>query len=327
MSPRRFTLVQHLPEAHRAFAHDVLSGLSQARKVIPARYFYDSRGSDLFEEIAELKEYYPTRTEVALYEQYGEDMARAFGAGIALVELGSGSSRKTPLILRHLSNPAAYVPVDIAEDFLMRAAKALARDFPHIPVLPVVADFSRPFQLPKTVAQAPRGGFFPGSTIGNFEPAAAARFMDRLGDVLGEGARLLIGVDLKKDASVLERAYDDPTGVTAAFNLNVLVRINRELDGDFDLAAFRHRAHYNADAGRIEMHLVSTKRQRVRVLGHSFDFEEGDHIHTENSYKYTIEEFRLMANIAGWRPSAVWVDADRLFSVHMLERSTPHPAP
>lgn len=320
-------MATHLDDLDDDFAQAVLTGLAQPQKVIPARYFYDQKGSELFEDITYLDEYYPTRTEIGLFERFGAEMGEALGEGIALIELGSGSSRKTPLILKHLNKPAAYVPVDISEEFLALSAQALAKDFPHLKVLPVAADFTKEFDLPKAIENTPHAGFFPGSTIGNLEPTSASAFLKKLGGVLGHGSRLLIGVDLKKDPAVLERAYDDSKGVTAAFNMNLLKRANRELGTDFNLDQFRHCARYNDVEGRVEMHLESLCDQVVHFNGARFEFKRGETIHTENSYKYTVGEFRLMARIAGWQSTALWVDDNQYFSVHLLTREDPPLSP
>lgn len=324
---KALAIATHLEDLDDDFEQAVVSGLAQPQKVIPARYFYDQTGSELFEDITYVDEYYPTRTEIGLFERYGAEMGQALGEGIALVELGSGSSRKTPLILKHLKNLGAYVPVDISEEFLALSAQALAKDFPDLQVLPVAADFTKKFDLPEAIADIPHAGFFPGSTIGNLEPVAARGFLKKLGKILGDGSRLLIGVDLKKDPAVLERAYDDSKGVTAAFNMNLLKRANRELGADFDLAQFRHKARYNDVEGRVEMHLESLCDQVVHVGGECFDFKAGETIHTENSYKYTVGEFRLMARVAGWQSTELWVDDNHYFSVHLLTRQDPPLSP
>ena len=304
-----------------SFLDDVWSGLGAPRKTLPAKYFYDSAGSALFESITALPEYYPTRTELRILDERGPEIAAALPAGATLVEFGSGSSVKVRCLLRHMTRLAAYVPVDVSGDFLRGQAEALRGDFPDIAVEPVVADFTRSFALPAGLAPGPRAGFFPGSTIGNFQPHEAAELLASFGAILGTGARLIVGVDLVKDAAVLEAAYDDAAGVTAAFNLNLLTRINRELAGDFTRDGFAHRAVFDAGASRIEMHLVSARRQTVRIAGRAFGFEAGETIHTENSYKYTIDGIRGLAAKAGWRALDVWTDEGGLFSVHALERA------
>ncbi len=309
-----------LPDHLKSFRDDVFEGLSREQKELPCKYFYDDRGSELFNTICGLDEYYPTRTETALLQAHGSEMADLIGPGVCLIEFGCGSLLKTRLLLDALRSPSAFVPIDISADHLMLSASALAADYPDLEVLPVVADFTRPVRLPDKVRKARenRVGFFPGSTIGNFDHAGAADFLATVADMVGDGGALLIGVDLKKDEETLVRAYDDAQGVTAAFNLNVLERINRELGGGFDTAAFRHRALYNGAEGRIEMHLVSTKDQKVTVHDRDFTFREGETIHTENSYKYHVEEFSSLAVGAGFRTARTWVDGDGLFSLHYL---------
>lgn len=313
------TPVTQAPEPS-AFLDDVVHGFSQAQKTLPAKYFYDAAGSDLFEAITRLPEYYPTRTEMRILEASGSEIAAALPRGAALVEFGSGSTAKVRRLLPHLADLAAYVPVDVSESFLHDQAAALRQDFPDLRVEPVAADFTRPFSLPADLDGVPRAGFFPGSTIGNFEPAEAARLLRQFGAVLGEGAVLIVGVDLVKARSVLEAAYDDAAGVTGAFNRNVLRRINRELAGRFDPDAFAHRAVFNAQDSRIEMHLVSRSAQSVAVADRRFDFAAGESIHTENSYKYTVESFRALAAEAGWTAGTVWTDPEALFSVHALRQ-------
>ncbi|TXN67953.1 L-histidine N(alpha)-methyltransferase [Methylobacterium sp. WL6] len=311
------TPLAHLPD-DRAFLEDVLAGFAKPQKTLPAKYFYDAVGSDLFEQITRLPEYYPTRTELGILDMRGAEIAAALPRGAALVEFGSGSTVKVRRLLRHMPDLAAYVPVDVSETFLRSEAAALQGDHPALRIAPIAADFTQPFALPHDLGDAPRAGFFPGSTIGNFEPTEAGRLLRQFGDVLGEGATLVVGVDLVKDAAVLEAAYDDAAGVTAAFNLNLLTRIDRDLSGTFAAAAFAHRAVFNRAASRIEMHLVSRADQTVTVAGHAFAFAEGETIHTENSYKYTLDGFRALAAEAGWSPVTVWTDPERLFSVHAL---------
>ena len=311
------------PEAVAAdpvFLSDVREGLSKPRKTLSPKYFYDAAGSELFEQITALPEYYPTRTEIGILDARGPEIADVLPKQAALVEFGSGSTAKLRRLLRHLPDLAAYVPVDVSGEFLADQAKTLRHDFPELAVEPVVADFTKPFTLPETTGMAPRAGFFPGSTVGNFEPAEAEALLDSFGEILGPDALLILGVDLVKDKARLEAAYDDAAGVTAAFNMNLLKRINHELGGDFDLDAFEHRAVFNTQASRIEMHLVSRKDQTVRIGGDSFAFRQGETIHTENSYKYTLDTFRALAARAGWQTVTAWTDADALFSVHVLRR-------
>ncbi|WP_246696754.1 L-histidine N(alpha)-methyltransferase [Methylobacterium planeticum] len=314
------TPLSRLPD-DRDFLADVLAGFAKPQKQLAAKYFYDAAGSDLFEAITRLPEYYPTRTELGILDARGAEIAAALPRGASLVEFGSGSTVKVRRLLRHLPELAAYVPVDVSESFLRSEAEALRADFPRLRVEPVAADFTQPFTLPQDLGGAAFAGFFPGSTIGNFEPLEAARLLAQFGQELGAGASLIVGVDLVKDPSVLEAAYDDRAGVTAAFNRNLLTRINRELAGDFDPERFQHRAVFNAAASRIEMHLVSTRAQTVTVAARRFAFVEGETIHTENSYKYTIDSFRSLALQAGWTSAAVWTDPQALFSVHALTRA------
>jgi dimethylhistidine N-methyltransferase len=300
------------------FTTDVLEGLSAKPKRLPPKYFYDLAGSALFERITHLPEYYPTRCEIALLRQHAPAIASLFPPNCALIEFGAGSSRKARILLGAAATIEAYVPVDISGDFLQNEAVQLRRDFPRLAVHPVVADFTKSFELPASIAALPRVGFFPGSTIGNFEPHEAAKFLRHAGDTLGHDAILVIGVDLIKDIKILCPAYNDAEGVTAKFNLNLLARINRELGADFDLSAFEHHACYNGEQKRIEMHLASTKRQKVKVGGKAFMFRAGETIHTENSYKYTIESFQAMARGTGWAPLKAWTDG--LFGVLAFRR-------
>jgi dimethylhistidine N-methyltransferase len=300
------------------FAADVIAGLTAQPKTLPAKYFYDLTGSALFERITELPEYYPTRCEIALLQEHAPAIASMFPPGCALIEFGSGSSRKARILLAAAATVAAYIPVDISGDFLQQDLAQLERDLPHLVVHPLVADFTQPFAIPANLAGLPRVGFFPGSTIGNFEPPDAAKFLRHIGDVLGPGALLLVGIDLVKDHEILRRAYNDAAGVTAKFNLNLLTRINRELGADFDVVAFEHHAFFNAEQSRIEMHLASTRAQKVRIDGTCVVFRRGETIHTENSYKYTVESFQALAGGAGWSPLEVF--SDGMFAVHALRR-------
>jgi dimethylhistidine N-methyltransferase len=307
------------PLADSGFAGEVLSGLSAPRKWLAPKYFYDERGSQLFEAITELKEYYPTRCELAILREHKADIAGVFGPKTALIEFGTGSTRKVRILLDGASTVEAYVPVDISAEMLWQEARQLQHDYPRLRVLPVAADFTQAFRLPSAIVGLARAGFFPGSTIGNFEPQDAAAFLRHAGRMLGARAMLIVGVDLVKDASILNAAYDDAAGVTAQFNLNLLTRINRELAADFDVDAFSHRAFYNSERRRIEMHLVSGRRQTVNIAGHAIEFAAGETIHTENSYKYTIESFGLLAQSAGWTPVKAWTDG--YFSVHALAKT------
>ncbi len=300
------------------FAASVLEGLSKPAKSLPCRFFYDSIGSALFEEITRLPEYYPTGTEIAILEAHARQMVEGERGDAVLVEFGSGSSIKTEILLRHMTRLRAYAPIDISESALSEAKRRLMSRFSDLDMQPIVGDFTHPVALPPEFQQRPKLGFFPGSTIGNFTPTEAALMLRRMRMTLSPRGRLLIGVDLKKDVGRLLRAYDDSKGVTAAFNLNLLARINRELDGTFDLEAFRHEATYDPLEGRVEMHLVSIKEQTAEVANAQFHFRAGEAIHTENAYKYTVEEFQGVARSAGWTPQRVWLDGSLWFSVHEL---------
>ncbi|HYG90905.1 MAG TPA: L-histidine N(alpha)-methyltransferase [Azospirillum sp.] len=306
------------------FLIDVLNGLSHPRKSLPCKYFYDERGSALFDAICELEEYYPTRTETAILRRHAAEFADLAGPRVTVVELGSGSSVKVRILLDALKDPAAYVPVDISREHLLASAAQLAGDYPGLSVVPVAADYVQGFPLPPVAEPGRTLAFFPGSTIGNFEPAEAEAFLARLGRRLGAGCRLLIGVDLKKRRDVLEAAYNDARGVTAAFNINLLARINRELRGTFDLDGFAHRAFYNEEHGRIEMHLVSCRAQTASVSGRTFRFAAGETIHTENSCKYALPEFERLASRAGWSTVRRWTDEAGLFGLIWL-RTAPDP--
>ena len=307
------------PDPARAdFAEAVLAGFARKPRSLPCRFFYDARGSVLFEEITQLPEYYPTRAETALLEAYGDEIAERMGDARVLVEFGSGSSRKTSLLLSALHSVAVYVPIDVAGESLAEAAEWLSERHDGLAIRPLVADFTKTRTLP-IVARRPRKlGYFSGSTIGNLTHAEARGFLANAAHLLGRDASFLIGVDLKKDPAILIPAYNDKRGVTAAFNLNLLERINRELDGDIDLDSFAHDAIYDEANGRIEMHLVSLARQTVRVLGCAFGFTKGERVHTENSHKYSVEEFQALAARAGWTPAHAWTDQDQLFSLHLL---------
>ncbi len=308
----------HLPpQADTAeFEADVVEGLSAGRKRIAAKYFYDGVGSRLFERITELPEYYPTRTEIKILQDHGADIAKLIPAGAALVEFGSGSSKKARIMLAAAPELACYVPVDICGEMIEQEAIDLRVDFPGLKVLPVTADICRPFELPPEAKAAPvRVGFFPGSTIGNFEPHEAASFLRNAAQILGSGALLIVGADLIKSTEVLNAAYNDKAGVTAKFNLNLLTRINRELRGTFKLDTFEHHAFFNRERNRIEMHLASLKRQKVKVAGECFDFRAGETIHTENSYKYSVASLGALARGVGWMPAGAWTDADKYFSI------------
>jgi dimethylhistidine N-methyltransferase len=319
VAARKISPHQTVSPATSEFAADVLVGLTASRKRLSPKYFYDRIGSELFERITELPEYYPTRCDVGILNEHADDIADLISSRAALIEFGSGSSAKTRIVLSKAKALTAYVPVDISEEFLRQQADALRREYPGIAMLPVIADFAKPFRLPVAAAKLPRVGFFPGSTIGNFEPHEAANVLRNAAHILGRGATFIVGVDLVKDAQILQKAYNDSDGVTAQFNLNLLARINRELGGKFNLACFEHHAFFNRERSRIEMHLASLKRQRVRLLGECIDFRAGETIHTENSYKYSVDSFRALARGAGWTPAAVWTDQNEYFSVHVLK--------
>jgi dimethylhistidine N-methyltransferase len=304
-------------ETTPAFASDAIAGLTRHPKQLSPKYFYDVNGSELFEQITQLPEYYPTRTELGILRDRAAVIAAIIPHNAALVEFGAGATTKVRLLLSACEF-AAYVPVDISGDFLNAQAHELREDFPHLQIYPVTADFTAPFTLPDQVRAMPKVGFFPGSTLGNFEPYEACRFLRSAREILGEGAQLLIGIDLEKSERVLYNAYNDAAGVTARFNLNVLARINRELGGNFDLSAFTHRAIYNRERHRIEMYLISNKPQTVRIRGRSFAFRAGESIHTESSYKYSLERFTALATGSGWTPKASWTDSGKQFSVHAL---------
>jgi dimethylhistidine N-methyltransferase len=306
----------HQSPENAAFEQDVIDGLHAIPKRLPPKYFYDRIGSQLFDRITELPEYYPTRCEIEILENHARDIAKLVPEGAALVEFGSGSNRKVRILLNAVPRLTAYVPVDICGEILQQEAAELRPDFRWLKVLPVRADITHDFRLPTEAVLAPmRVGFFPGSTIGNFEPHEAAQFLRNTARILGPGARLIIGVDLIKPVEILNAAYNDKAGVTAKFNRNLLVRVNRELRGNFKLECFEHHAFYNRERHRIEMHLASIKRQRVKVAGEIFDFRAGETIHTENSYKYSVASLGALARGAGWRTIAAWTDARNYFSI------------
>lgn len=300
------------------FAVAVVEGLSKPRKTLPCRYFYDERGSELFEEITRLPEYYPTRTEAWILAEHADEMVKEIGAGDVIVEFGSGSSLKTEILLARVHAHTAYVPIDVSAAALAGAAARLGRRYGHLDVRPLLGDFSQPIVFPSDLKARRKIGFFPGSTIGNLPPPDAIQLLAHFGRLLGADARLIVGIDLKKDSRTLVRAYDDSAGVTAAFNLNILARINRELGANFDTSAFRHEAIYDSVEGRIEMHLVSVPDQTVALCGRKFHFGAEERIHTENSYKYSVPDFQSLASAAGWRPVRFWTDAANHFSVHEL---------
>jgi dimethylhistidine N-methyltransferase len=313
-------------EQAEAFRADVLAGLAAPIPAVPARWLYDRTGSELFDEITRLETYYPTRTETALLQSVMAEVAALIPRGAAVVEFGAGSATKTPMLLRAIA-PAAYVPVDISGEYLEQSAGQLAADFPDLPVLPVTADFVRPFELPEAIARLPKLGFFPGSTIGNFVPRSATDLLRHFRELLGTGSRLLIGMDRVKPVERLIAAYDDAGGVTARFNLNLAERINRELDGNIPLDAFRHEARWNDILSRIEMHLVALRDVEFTVAGQSFAFKAGASIHTENSHKYGRRGARLLLLAGGWTPLAEWSDAAGDFAVVLAEAQPNRSAP
>lgn len=303
------------------FRDSVIAGLKSGPKVLYAKHFYDEKGSELFNQICKLDEYYPTETEKGILRRRIRTIAQQLAEKVQLVEFGSGSSDKVRILIRALEHFDSYVPIDISREILMQSSDQLATEFPHIEVTAICADYTKRVDLPPPSLDRPGGrmGFFPGSTIGNFSPENATGFLKRAGEILGSGAGLIIGVDLKKDKDILELAYNDKSGVTAKFNLNILARINSELDGNFKLGNFEHLAFYNDEMSRIEMHLVSLKNQKVNVSGEEFSFEEGETIHTESSFKYSVQEFKQMVIDAGLKHAAVWEDKDKLFSVHYIK--------
>jgi dimethylhistidine N-methyltransferase len=302
----------------RAFRDDVLAGLASTIPSIPARWLYDQRGSELFDAITRLPEYYPTATETALLHSLQNELRSAIPKGVAVVEFGAGSQTKTPVLLESIE-PAAYVPVDISGDYLEQAALHIDRRFPDLPVIPVTADFARPFALPPGISRLPKLGFFPGSTIGNFVPRSATDLLRQFRELLGTGALLLIGMDRVKPVERLIGAYDDAQGVTAEFNLNLLHRINRELGADIPVAAFRHEARWNDILSRIEMHLVAERDLTFQIAARQFSFLQGSSIHTENSHKYGRRGARLLLLAGGWTPTREWFDDAGDFSVILAE--------
>jgi dimethylhistidine N-methyltransferase len=314
---RRHVRLTDLEPGADDFRAAVIEGLSRPDKALPYRFLYDAKGSALFDRITRLPEYYPTRTELDILEDNASDIARMLGRGVQLVELGSGSSEKVRILLDALEAPDCYVPIDISRGHLLRAAQAIQDAYPDLNVKPIAADFSQPFELPPA-ERGVRVGFYPGSTIGNLTPDEARAFLSDWAGRLGQGAYLLIGVDLRKAAEILEPAYDDAQGVTASFTLNLLARANRELGADFDIGAFEHQARWLADEGRIAIDLVSRRAQTVRIGEHAFDLSEGERIHVEDSWKYSLPDFISLARGAGFEPVTVWIDEMDLFSVHLL---------
>ena len=308
------------------FRRDVLAGLAAPTRAISARWFYDRRGSELFEEITRLAEYYLTRADAALLQRHAPEVAEVAGAGRAVVEFGSGSSAKTPILLRAVA-PSAYVPIDISGDFLRHSAAELQALFPELPILPVEADFMAPVTLPEAVEAQPKLGFFPGSTIGNLVAGTAVDLLRRMKATLGLGSWLLIGMDRVKDPQILLRAYDDAAGVTAAFNLNLLERINRELGGTIPIDAFRHRPLWNDRLARIEMHLEAIRDVSFTVDSATFAMRAGETIHTENSHKYGPRDARLLLKAGGWEAVREWTDEAESFALILAEAEEPRFAP
>ncbi len=302
--------------AKQNFRGEVIAGLTNSPRTWPCKYFYDERGAELFQKICELPEYYITRTEIGILRLHGAEIAAALGADIELIGLGTGAGTKTRILLEELKTPRVYVPIDISKEQLEESCARFRQTFPDLQILPVCADYLEPFELPLPRKLSARSViYFPGSTIGNFEPDAAVAFLERLVDIAGDGGGLLIGVDLQKDRHVIERAYNDAAGVTAAFNLNLLARINRELGGEFDLTSWQHRAIYNENAGRVEMYLVSRTKQRVQIEDQYFNFAAGEAILTEYSYKHTPPGFAALARKAGFRFANLWTDNAQFFGI------------
>ena len=315
MSGRKIAVLDLAP-ANEEFREQLLSGLAQKPAVLPSKFFYDEAGAALFSQICELEEYYITRTEMQMLHDFGGDISRAVGDGVELIGLGTGLGTKTAILLAKLERPVAYVPVDISKEQLIQSTGAFSRRFPKLEILPVCADYLQPFDLPTPMRVPSRKiVYFPGSTIGNLDPADALGFLEKITVMAGAGGGLLMGVDLKKSKAILERAYNDSPGVTAEFNLNLLRRANRELDADFNEEQWQHRAIYNSKAGRIEMHLISRIDQSVRVAGHVFRFARGEHIITEFSYKYSPPEMIELAGRAGLHFENVWIDSKGLFGL------------
>jgi dimethylhistidine N-methyltransferase len=301
-----------------AFESDVVVGLAQSPKTLPSRWLYDDRGSELFEDITKLDEYYPTRVETAILRKHSREMAAFCGSGATLLEYGAGAGLKTEILVGALREPRLYVPIDIAGDFLDQTVARFRWRFPNLPSRAIVADFTSSFALPSWVPLGARVAFFPGSTIGNLDGGEVATFLQRMRNHVGVGGKAIIGVDMKKDLGVLLRAYDDSRGVTAEFDLNLLARINRELDGDFELDCFAHSARWNESESAIEMHLVSRKAQTITVSGHAFDFDVGETIHTESSRKYDQAGFTALANANGWQVDRIWTDERNYFCIFGL---------
>jgi len=319
LKQERHVLLQDFAPGGDRFLTEVISGLNKPQKELPSKYFYDDRGSRLFEQICKLEEYYIPLTKDSIMRTGIREMVKLMGPRVQLIEYGSGDCAKVRLLLDHLEDAVAYVPIDISQNQLVRAARNLAAGYPHLEILPVCADYTSHFELPVPERQCERKVvYFPGSTIGNFDPVPARHFLEHVAGVCGIGGGLLIGVDLKKDTGVLHKAYNDREGITAAFNLNLLQRINIELNADFQPGGFEHYAFYNPREGRVEMHLVSRREQTVHIANHSVYFASGESIWTESSYKFTLGEFEQLAGMAGFRVQRVWTDARRWFSLQYL---------
>ena len=311
-------LVESKLSQHEAFRADVLAGLSQRQKTLPSRWLYDQRGSELFEEITRLDEYYLTRTETAILRGHAEEMAALCGEGAVLLEYGAGAAIKSEILIDALHAPRMYAPIDIAADFLVETVERFRDRFPELPTRPIITDFTVDFDIPADIPARPRAAFFPGSTLGNLGPSDAAALLRRMREHVGRSGKAIIGVDLRKDIQTLIAAYDDKQGVTADFNLNLLVRINRELDGDFALDAFAHEARWNERESAIEMHIVSLRAQVVSVAGRSFSFAQGETIHTETCRKFDVAGFAHAAQRSGWRVDKIWSDPAELFAAFGL---------
>jgi dimethylhistidine N-methyltransferase len=321
MNGRSSATVLDLEPKQSEFQSEVMAGLATSPQTLPCKYFYDKTGAELFQKICELPEYYITRTELKILQASGREMASHLGPEVELIGLGTGAGTKTKILLEQLTNPAVYIPVDISSGQLAQSSTLFHHLFPSLEILPVCADYLQPFRLPSPKRRAARKVvYFPGSTIGNFEPTAALDFLSRIADLCGPGGGLLIGVDLQKDAEILEAAYNDTRGVTAKFNLNLLARINRELNGDFQLQNWRHRAVYNTGAGRIEMNLISQRDQAVHIGGRRFIFEAGEKVVTEFSYKHTPDGFAELGRKAGFEFDELWTDEEKLFGVFFFRR-------
>lgn len=314
--PIRAAALWETAPAKSSFLMETIAGLSKSPRTLPCKFFYDERGARLFQKICELPEYYITRTELQILQLHSAEMAAALGENVELIGLGTGAGTKTRVLLEELHNPAVYIPIDISNEQLQKSTMRFRQMFPKLEILPIASDYLEPFELPLPRKPSSRSVvYFPGSTIGNFEPNAATEFLRRLINLCGEDGGLLIGVDLQKNLRIIEAAYNDSAGVTAEFNLNLLLRANREINADFDLHGWRHRAIYNSSEGRIEMYLISQGNQRVHIEDLKFDFRAGEKILTEHSYKYTPEGFAALARNAGFQFQKLWTDGVRLFGV------------